>query len=247
MLKRLYEALSCPLTGIFNQSILQGIFPNMMKVAEVIPLYKGNERDLVVNYRPLSLLMTISKVLEKLIYIHLYKYLEKNNILFDSQYGFRTKQSCEHAISELISKLLHSKEDGKKSSVLFLDLSKAFDTLNHSILLGKLDSYGIRGTQLNWFKSYLDRRKLSAKVNTSSSMIEYSDTYDITCGAAQGSSLGPLLFVVFCNDINLLPLIETLILFADNMTLLNSSKNNAYLEYSMKHDLKLLDEWFKAN
>ena len=91
MLKKLYEALSYPFTGIFNQSISQGIFPNLMKVAWVIPLCKGKERDLVVNYRPVSLFMTISKVLEKLIYMCLYKYLEKNNILFDSQYGFRTK------------------------------------------------------------------------------------------------------------------------------------------------------------
>ena len=111
------EALSFPLTGIFNQSIIQGVFPNLMKIAEVILLYKGREQDLVVNYRPVSLLMTISKVLEKLVYIRLYKYLEKNNTLFDSQYGFRTKRSCEHAIFELISRLLHSKEDGKK--VLF--------------------------------------------------------------------------------------------------------------------------------
>ena len=99
--------------------------------------------------------MTISKVLEKLVYICLYKYLKKNNTLFDSQYGFRTKRSCEHAISELINRLLHSKEDGKKRSVLFLDLSKAFDTLNHCILLRKLDLYGIHGIQLNWFESYL--------------------------------------------------------------------------------------------
>ena len=117
MLKKLNEALSFPLIGIFNQSIIQGVFLNLMKIAEVIPLYKGKEQDLVVNYRPVSLLMTISKVLEKIVYICLYKYLEKNNTLFDSQYGFRTKRSCEHAISELISKLLHSKEDGKK--VLF--------------------------------------------------------------------------------------------------------------------------------
>ena len=162
--------------------------------------------------------------------------------MFDSQYGFRTKQSCEHAISELISRLLHSKEDRKKSSVLFLDLSKAFDTLNHSILLQKLDLYGIHGNQLIWFESYLQGRRLSVKVNTLSNKIEYSDTYGITYGAAQGSCLGPLLFIIFCNDIHLLPLIGTLILFADDTTLINSSKHKVYLEYSMWHDLKLLDD-----
>ena len=143
-----------------------------MKVAEIIPLYKGKRRDLVANYRPVSLLMTISKDLGKNIYMHLYKYLEKNNLLFDSQYGFRTKRSCEHAISELISRLLHSKEEGKKSSALFLDLSKVFDTLNHTILLQKLELYGTRGTQLNWFKSYLDKRKLTVKTTASSNEIK---------------------------------------------------------------------------
>ena len=189
--------------------------------------------------------MTISKVLEKIVYICLYKYLEKNNTLFDSQYGFKTKRSCEHAISKLISKLLHSKEDGKKV-VLFLDLSKTFDTLNHSILLQKLDLYGICGKQLNWFESYLQERRLSVKVNTLSNKNEYSDTYGITYGAAQGSCLGPLLFIIFCNDIYLLPLIGSLIIFADDTMLINSSRHKVYLEYSMRHDLKLLDNWFRA-
>ena len=173
--------------------------------------------------------------------------MEKNNLLFDSQYDFRTKRYCEHAISELISRLLHSKEEGKKSSALFLDLSKVFDTLNHTILLQKLELYGIWGTQLNWFESYLDRRKLTVKTTTSSNEIEYSDIYDVTYGAAQGLCLGLLLFIVFCNDIHLLPLIGKLILFTDDTTLLNRSKCKAHLEFSMMHDLKLLDEWIKAN
>ena len=102
-------------------------------------------------------------------------------------------------------------------------------------------------TQLNWFDSYLYKRKLSVKITTTSNEIEYSDTYDITYGAAQGLCLGPLLFIVFCNDIHLLPLIGTLIPFADDTTLLNSSKYKDYLDYLMMHDLKLLDDWFKAN
>ena len=128
MLKSLCSAISYPLQLIFNQSIATGVFPDKMKIAEVIPLYKGKQRDLMINYRPISLLMTISKLLEKVIYSRIYKFLEKTNILFESQYGFRTKRSCERAILELTSHLLHAHNKNLHSMGVFLDLSKAFDT-----------------------------------------------------------------------------------------------------------------------
>ena len=139
MLKSLCSAISYPLQLVFNQSIATGIFPDKMKIAEVIPLYKGKQRDLVINYGPISLLMTISKLLKKVIYSRIYKFLEKNNILFESQYGFRTKRSCEQAILELTSHLLHAHNKNLHSIRVFLDLSKAFDTLNHEVLLKKLE------------------------------------------------------------------------------------------------------------
>ena len=135
LLKDLKLAISYPLTIIFNQSIISGHFPNMMKVAEIIPLYKGKERDEVVNYRPISLLMTISKLLEKIIYTCVYSFLEQQNILYDSQYGFRSKRSCNQAITELTGRLLQAKELSLHSAAIFLDLSKAFNTLNHEVLL----------------------------------------------------------------------------------------------------------------
>ena len=211
LLKQLSSSISYPLEIIFNQSIQQGIFPMLMKKVEVIPLYKGKDREEVVNFRPISLLITISKLLEKIVYKRVYKFLDDNSILYDSQYGFRSKWSCSQAIAELTGKILQAREDGKKSASIFLDLSKAFDTLDHSVLLKKLDSYGICGVVNNWFSSYLSGRKLTAKVMTRPGCITYSDVYDIQYGTAQGSCLGPLLFIIFCNDIQQLPLIGSLI------------------------------------
>ena len=150
-----------------------------MKVVEIIPLYKGKECDEVVNYRPISLLMTISKLLAKIIYTCVYSFLEQQNILYDSQYGFRSRRSCNQAISELTGRLLQAKELSLHSTAIFLDLSKAFDTLSHEVLLAKLDRYDIRGVANDWFRHYLIERTLQAKVPVSSSHVSYSDCYDI--------------------------------------------------------------------
>ena len=127
-----------PLSFIFNQSILEGTFPDQMKKAEVIPLYKGKDSDQLVNYRPISLLLTISKLLEKIVYNCTIKFINKYNILYDSQYGFRSKRSCESATLELIGNILDAKNANKHSCALFLDLSKAFDMINHEMLLKNL-------------------------------------------------------------------------------------------------------------
>ena len=135
LLKKLCKCISFLLCLIFNESIAEGKFPTKMKMAEVIPLHKGRELDQVINYRPISLLITISKVLEKIVYIRVYKFLQDNKILYNSQYGFCSKHSCEQAILELIGNVIQAKYKGMHTAALFLDLSKAFDTLNHEVLL----------------------------------------------------------------------------------------------------------------
>ena len=229
-------------------SLKNGIFPDNMKLAEIIPLYKKGEKFYMENYRPISLLITISKLLEKCVYKRLYGFLDKNKILYKKQYGFRSNHSCEQAIQDLCSHILINKEKELITTVIYLDLSKAFDTLSHELLLKKLELYGIRGICNKWFESYITNRYLQVKCNTLSCNDErISQKYKITHGTAQGSCLGPLLFNIFCNDMYLNIDFCNLILFADDTTLYASHKNIKYLNYMLQTDLNKLDLWFRAN
>ena len=147
----------------------------------------------------------------------------------------------------MMGNLLQARNKGLYSSGTFLDLSKAFDTLNHDVLIKKMESYGMRGLTSDWFRSYLSNCFSVAKVKTNPSTVTYSEPYHITYGTAQGSCLGPLFFILFCNDIKLLPLYGKLILFLDDTTLLNTHCNKNFVQYSIVHDLDILMNWFKVN
>ena len=248
MLKWLRPVITIPLCIIYNKSIQEGCFPEKMKLAEVVPLHKGGDESISNNYRPISLLITLSKILEKIIYARTYQFLEKNNILFKSQYGFRNQHSCNDAISELVGEITKNKERCMHTAGIFLDLSKAFDTLPHAILLSKLEKYGIRGTMQNWFMSYLKTRTLRVKCNTASSNTPIkSDLFQNDIGTPQGSCLGPLLFLLYNNDLYLHLEHTSVILFADDTTIYKGHRNLNYLKWCMEQDLINIGDWFLAN
>ena len=152
LLKKISKNIKFPLCIIFNKSMEQGKFPEAMKMADVSPLYKSKDQNECTNYRPISLLLTISKLLEKIMYKRTYNFLEYTGQLYNSQYGFRTGHSCENAVSELLAEIIKGKQEGFYTVSMFLDLSKAFDTLEHEVLLKKLEKYGIRGIANKWFR-----------------------------------------------------------------------------------------------
>ena len=248
LLKELKTEIIRPLADIFNISMVTGEFPVIMKNAETIPLYKCKSKKLVENYRPISLLITCSKLLEKVIYKRTYNHLDHNNQLYKSQYGFRSKHSCENAVSELVGEILKANDCNKYSISVFLDLSKAFNMLDHKILYSKLERYGIRGKCIDWFKSYLSDRKLRLKCRTADSGKEIkSNWHPVDVGAPQGSCLGPLIFLIFVNDLHLNLLHTNSILFADDTTLYYSHKNLNYLKWCIEEDLQSLQDWFNSN
>ena len=159
LLKNIISYIMDPLVYILNLSLSSGIVPNIMKIAKVIPIYKKGDKSDVSNYRPISLLTNISKILERIIYTRTINFLKLNNVFSDCQFGFREKHSTTHALLTFVEKVTHALDKFSHTIGIFLDFSKAFDTINHVILLKKLYHYGIRGRALEWFRSYLSNRK----------------------------------------------------------------------------------------
>ena len=152
--ERILETVTLPLTHIINQSLCTGISPDRFKIAKVVPLFKKGDQDILDNYRPISLLPVVSKVFEKVVFNQLYQHVTDNNLIFTSQYGFKKLHSTELASLELVDRVFQHLDKGKLPLSIFLDLSKAFDTLDHYILLNKLKFYGLSSTPLKWVESY---------------------------------------------------------------------------------------------
>ena len=227
---------------LVNTSLEQGIFPDLLKCAKVIPLHKSGSRTDVTNYRPISLLSCFSKIYEKVMHKRLINFLEENKILFESQYGFRALHSCEHALLEA-QNYINLALDRKQIAVLLLiDFSKAFDMVDHDILLNKLEHYGIRGTMLAWFKSYLTGRQQYVHVNNIN-----SDNLNLKYSVPQGSILGPVLFILYINDLPNISTAAKYIFFADDANIIITGNN--YLEIQEKIDslLVAIDKWVTLN
>ena len=242
IIKSIYEFVEEPLYFIFNHSLKQGIFPNDLKIAKVIPLYKKDEDDIVSNYRPVSILPCFSKILERIMYNRLYDHLIQNNLLYHKQFGFQRGHSTEHAVVDLVDKILKGFDQNNFTLGVFIDLSKAFDTVDHNILLQKLEYYGVKKSYLKWFKSYLSERKQGVSYPNGISKLK-----NIICGVPQGSILGPLLFLIYVNDLYLSSKLLNFILFADDTNLFLTGKNLKTLFSTMNKELNYVTDWLKAN
>ena len=201
-------------------------------MAKVTPVFKKGSTQDKDNYRPISVLSVVSKIFEKVMYKRLYAYLECHNILHSLQFGFRQKCSTNHALISIAESIRSSVDNKEFGCGIFIDLKKAFDTVNHSILLLKLHHYGVRGKAYEWFHSYLSNREQFVSVNG----LDY-DSLPLTCGVPQGSILGPLLFLLYVNDLPNASSLLTFHLFADDTNIYYSSKNLDDLESKLNNEL----------
>ena len=231
-----------PLKHLLNLSFAEGYFPNIMKLADVCPIFKKKDKNKCVNYRPISLLSNLSKLFERSMHTRMYEFLEKYDAFYDLQFGFRKKYSTNQALLSIIEGIREILDNKTFSCGAFIDLEKAFDTVNHEILLKELDHYGVRGLSNKWFSSYLTNRIQKVTIDGASS------TYrNITCGVPQGSSMGPLLFLIYINDMHNAVKHSIVHHFADDTNLLCSDRDTSLLRKKMNEHLKLIFEWLCAN
>ena len=236
------NAISKPLSRIINQSLQTGVFPTAFKEAKVLPLFKSGAASDINNYRPISILPALSKVVERVVHNQLSNYLEENNLLLKCQYGFRKERSTERAATVFLDEVRFDIERGMLVTALFLDLSKAFDTVSHSKLLDKLVSYGIKEIEYSWFCDYLFNRSQRVIYNGNT-----SDKLNVEIGVPQGSILGPILFILFINDFTDCIKNAKVVQYADDTVLYVSDKCKLQLEKKLSEDVKLASTWFDKN
>ena len=217
---------------LFNFSFMTSVFSSLLKTSKLSPVFKKDSKLDYSNYRPISLLSNIEKKLEKLMYKRLYTFLNNNNI-YNLQFGFRQQYSTSHVLINITENIRKALDDGNIGCGVFVDLQKAFDTVDHQILLAKLNHYGIRGVSNDWFKSYLSNRNQYVSINGYESGLAA-----LNCGVPQGSVLGPLLFLLYINDLNQAIKFCKVHHFADDTNLLCLSNSIKKLNKLVNADLK---------
>ena len=242
LLKLIPDLILVPLCRIISMSFSTSIYPDTLKICKIIPIHKGGLSTDVNNYRPISLLSIFDKIIETIMHERLYNFLGDHDILFNNQFGFQKNISTSATHIQITEKIKESIDNRKYGCGLFSDLRKAFDTVNHAILVTKMEHYGIRGTALEWFKSYLTNRKQYVYINGETSQLK-----DITCGVSQGSVLGPLLFLIYINDLPNISDVLQFFLFADNTNIYYEAESPEKLELVINKELKKLQAWLVVN
>ena len=245
LLKAIKTEIAKPLSFIINQSLKTGSFPVKLKLARVRPLFKKGDPQIINNYRPISILPAISAIFERVIHLQLTHYFEDNTLLTKSQYGYRSGHSTELASLELTDRIYKHLENNEVPIAIFIDLSKAFDTLDHDILLSKLDYYGIKGVAKQLLESYIRNRQQFVQIDNNRSR-----TITLNIGVPQGSVLGPLLFNIYINDMCKSTKCFDIINYADDTTLIttlsNLKKTNHSYDSSINSEIANINNWLLA-
>ena len=230
------------LSNIINLSFTTGLFPDLCKIAKVIPIFKGDDESMCENYRPISLLPIFSKIFEKVIYTRMYKFVSDNNLIYSKQFGFRANHSTEHALVSLTEDIKTFLDNGLWVAGIFLDLRKAFDTVNHEILLNKINRYGFRGISNKLLQSFLLNRKQFVSIKGFD-----SELMEVKCGVPQGSTLGPLLFLLYINDLRFCLQNSNVSHFADDTCITHANNDIKSLEISLNSDIDNVTNWLISN
>ena len=242
LLKNSAHTITTSVTNLLNLSIRTGTFPNLWKCSKITALFKSGDRSNASHYRPISILPTLSKILEKAVHSQLYQYLVTNDLLTTKQFGFRKGISTESALTNFADEVLLNMERGKLCGAVFLDLTKAFDTVDHGILLSKLSAIGLSGNSLNWFQSYITKRSQRTCCES-----ELSSKLPITHGVPQGSILGPLLFVIYINDLPSVLQSSSASLYADDTVIYCYGSSSRELSEKLNRDLLTVAQWMNEH
>ena len=242
LLKDSSDIVAKPMAFIINTSLRTAQVPSDWKCARVIPLFKKGKADEMDNYRPISILPVLSKVLERAVHIQLYKYLQQNKILSPYQCGFRKCHSTEFAALSFSDNIRRNMDQGQLTGAVFIDLRKAFDTVDHAVLLDKLSNLGILDKEHGWFTDYLSNRTQVVEFQGVTSASEAVST-----GVPQGSILGPLLFILHINDLPEVVSDCNILMYADDTVLYCSSSQASVIQDKLNAELSKIDHWLSFN